>query len=35
MTPDKVVTFSFIWAALALFIFDALITLKRRRPAEV
>ncbi|RRZ87519.1 EamA family transporter RarD [Erwinia sp. 198] len=35
MTPDKVMTFSFIWAALALFIFDALITLKRRRPAEV
>lgn len=35
MTQDKVVTFTFIWAALALFIFDALITLKRRRPAEV
>lgn len=35
MTPDKAVTFTFIWAALALFIFDALITLKRRRPAEV
>lgn len=34
MTPDKAVTFTFIWAALALFIFDALITLKRRRPAE-
>ncbi|WP_380184505.1 EamA family transporter RarD [Kalamiella sp. sgz302252] len=35
MTPDKAVTFSFIWAALAIFVFDALMTLKRRRPAEV
>lgn len=31
MTPDKVVTFSFIWAALALFILDAVWTLKRSR----
>lgn len=29
MTPDKALTFSFIWAALALFIFDALWTLRR------
>ncbi|MGE9553213.1 EamA family transporter RarD [Erwinia amylovora] len=30
LTPDKAVTFSFIWAALALFIFDALWTMRRR-----
>ncbi|HBV40210.1 MAG TPA: EamA family transporter, partial [Erwinia sp.] len=35
MTPDKVVTFSFIWTALALFICDALITLTRSRPDQV
>jgi len=29
MTPDKAVTFSFIWLALALFIVDALYTLRR------
>lgn len=32
MTPDKAITFSFIWAALALFIVDAVWTLKRRQP---
>ncbi|AXF77871.1 EamA family transporter RarD [Erwinia tracheiphila] len=31
MTSDKAMTFSFIWAALALFIFDALYTLRRSR----
>ncbi|WP_158781975.1 EamA family transporter RarD [Pantoea sp. BAV 3049] len=30
LTQDKAVTFSFIWAALALFIFDALWTMRRR-----
>lgn len=35
LTPDKMVTFSFIWAALAIFIFDALMTLKRGRPSGV
>jgi len=35
MTPDKAVTFTFIWAALALFIFDALVTLKRHRSASI
>ncbi len=30
MTPDKAVTFSFIWVALALFILDAVWMLKRR-----
>jgi len=34
LTQDKAVTFAFIWAALALFIFDAVWTLKRR-PATV
>lgn len=29
MTPDKVVTFGFIWTALALFIADALLALRR------
>ncbi|KQN60303.1 EamA family transporter RarD [Erwinia sp. E602] len=29
MTPDKAVTFGFIWAALALFIIDALFNLRR------
>jgi chloramphenicol-sensitive protein RarD len=33
LTQDKAVTFAFIWAALALFIFDAVWTLKRRTPA--
>lgn len=32
LTPDKTVTFGFIWAALALFIFDALSTLRHREP---
>lgn len=31
MTPDKAVTFSFIWAALVLFIFDALWSLRRAK----
>ena len=31
MTPDKAVTFSFIWAALVLFIFDALWALRRAK----
>jgi len=35
MTQDKAVTFSFIWAALAIFIFDALKTLKRKKASEV
>ncbi|WP_147200259.1 EamA family transporter RarD [Pantoea sp. CCBC3-3-1] len=35
MTPDKAVTFSFIWAALALFIFDALWALKRGKKEAV
>ena len=34
LTQDKAVTFAFIWAALALFIFDAVWTLKRR-PAAI
>lgn len=32
MTPDKAVTFTFIWAALALFILDAVWALRRARP---
>ncbi|MFD1803878.1 EamA family transporter RarD [Mixta tenebrionis] len=31
MTPDKAITFGFIWLALALFIVDALYTLRRSR----
>ncbi|MFU9137517.1 EamA family transporter RarD [Erwinia tasmaniensis] len=35
MTPDKVLSFSFIWAALAVFIFDAIWTFRRRQPVPV
>lgn len=35
MTPDKVLSFSFIWAALAVFIFDAIWTFRRRQPLPV
>ncbi|EXU74716.1 EamA family transporter RarD [Erwinia mallotivora] len=35
MTADKAMTFSFIWLALALFIFDALWTMRRREPRLV
>ncbi|AUX95151.1 EamA family transporter RarD [Mixta gaviniae] len=34
MTPDKAVTFGFIWLALALFIVDALYTLRRSRAGK-
>lgn len=34
MTPDKTITFSFIWAALALFIFDAIRALRRTAPRQ-
>lgn len=35
MTPDKVLSFSFIWAALAVFIFDAIWTFRHRQPLPV
>ena len=34
MTPDKAVTFGFIWLALALFIIDALYTMRRSRTGK-
>lgn len=35
MTPDKAVTFAFIWAALAIFILDAVWSLRRTHPRPV
>ncbi|WP_051937351.1 EamA family transporter RarD [Erwinia sp. 9145] len=34
ITPDKAVTFGFIWVALAVFIFDAVWALRRREPHQ-